>query len=198
MIDRLSRIPQLFLWLSLICAAPGCASSVRSPLSPEDPVEAFLLVDAMHRGLWMPREQGGYVEYGYGEWSWYAEGDDSWYDVFSTIFWPTRGTLGRRISPASDEQELRRRHAGQALERLVVARADMHSLRAELDALVEAWEFRQQNKGPYPYPACSSNCFSNSFLSRPGPFMACHAMPRQGTTKGPCPCLFTTMFKRTD
>ena len=128
--------------LSALCVA-SCASTIRTPRAPEEPVATFLLVDAMHRGLWFPREGGGYVEYGYGDWSWYAEGDDRWHDVFRTVFWPTRGTLGRRLSSARDEEDLRRRNAGQSLHRLEVDREAMRALRDELDAAFAAHQDEQ-------------------------------------------------------
>lgn len=74
----------------------GCTSVVRPPTSVRDPQEVALVYDARHRGLILPREDGTWVEYGFGEYAWYAELRDAWYRVFPTMLWPTGGTLGRR------------------------------------------------------------------------------------------------------
>jgi hypothetical protein len=78
---------------------------------------------------------GGYVEYGYGEWNWYALERNSWYHVFSTILWSTTGCLRRR--------ELRdwmvdREEAGGRLTPLVVNADAAGCLLADLDAMFDA------------------------------------------------------------
>ena len=131
--DRRRLLPLALLLLV------GCTSTVRPPLGPlEDPVTVFLVREARHSGLVLPQEGFGYVEYGYGEWEWYAMEADSWYRVFPAVLWPTRGTLGRRTSAAEDELELRERWWWLELESFRVERARADALRDRLDAAFES------------------------------------------------------------
>lgn len=74
----------------------GCTSIVVRPRNPEDPVQTYLVMEAMHKGVILPCADGSYVEYGYGDWDWFALNCNRWYHVFDTILWPTQGALGKR------------------------------------------------------------------------------------------------------
>ncbi len=99
-----------------------------------DPVDVFVIVDAKHHGLIVPDGPRRYVEYGYGEWGWYALGHDSWYHAFPAVLWPTRGTIGRRPVVASSGEMLRRGFYWAALHRYSVERERLTALRRELEA----------------------------------------------------------------
>lgn len=123
--------------LLLPLAAAGCISVIHPPDSPDDPVTVYLLVRAKHRGIVLPLPaEGGHVEYGYGEWGWYAENQDAWYNVFDTLFWPTRGALGRRPTAAGTREELER-SLDALLEPVVVSRARAAELLAHLESEFE-------------------------------------------------------------
>lgn len=87
--------------------------------------------EARHLGLALPRP-GGYAEYGYGEWDWYARGEDAWYDVFRAALVPSRGTLSRRITAARDPAAFRRRYPGKRVQEVRVERAKADALAASL------------------------------------------------------------------
>ncbi len=110
----------------------GCVSDIRPPTSPADPVATYLLMDDRHRGLLLPRVEGGFVEYGFGDWDWYAQDCDSWYHAFDTVLWPTQGALGRRFSAARNGDELRREFYWMKLYEIIVERSHMEALRREL------------------------------------------------------------------
>lgn len=74
----------------------SCVSRIVPPAHPEDPCQVFLLKDGIHRGILVPDSQRGYVEWGYGDWDWYALLANRWYNVFDTVLWPTQGCLGRK------------------------------------------------------------------------------------------------------
>lgn len=109
----------------------GCTSVVRPPANVIDPQRVVLVFDARHRGLVLPRDDGTWVEYGFGEYAWYAELRDAWYRVFPAMLWPTRGTLGRRELPTADPAES---IPWATLETLMVERKRALELRRELDA----------------------------------------------------------------
>ncbi len=120
--------------LALFLALAGCTSTVRAPEDPgHDPVSVWLIRDASHRGLILPMGEGGLVEFGYGEYAWYAEMQDSWYRAVPAALWPTPGTLGKRLLRARDEFGLADELRGARLDVLVVARADAESLRQRLE-----------------------------------------------------------------
>jgi hypothetical protein len=123
----------------LAALAFGCTSTITPPPNPEHPTTVFLLREAMHAGLVMPREGGaGYVEFGFGDWSWFALGNDSWYHVFATVLWLTAGTLGRRTFTARDEAELRARASWADLSPVAVDGDRMRELRNNLQQQFDA------------------------------------------------------------
>jgi len=118
-------LPLLVVFFSIT----GCVSDIRPPVAPADPVATYLLMDDRHRGLLLPKADGGFVEYGFGDWDWYAANCDSWYHAFDTVLWPTQGTLGRRFTTARNGEELRRQFHWMRLHEIIVARSNMEELR---------------------------------------------------------------------
>ncbi|MBK8100212.1 MAG: DUF2459 domain-containing protein [Planctomycetes bacterium] len=129
------------LWSALLllvaCVIGGCTSTVAPPADPVAPTPVFILRDAMHVGVVLPVGTGGaterYVEYGFGDWSWYALGNDAWYRVFPTVLWPTAGALSRREFAATTPAELRRVASWVELDELLVGGGEVRALRDELD-----------------------------------------------------------------
>ncbi len=120
----------------------GCTTTITPPPHPENPTLVFLLHEAMHTGIVLPpdpeRPGDEYVEFGYGDWSWYALGHDAWYNAFATVLWPTQGTLGRRTFGARTADELRARVTWADLSAVPVASQAAHALRARLQASFDA------------------------------------------------------------
>jgi hypothetical protein len=88
-----SRIACLCLAVILLS---GCANTIFLPEKPVEIRKAYLLDLGRHTRLAFGLPDGGFVEYGYGEWQWYARMEDQWWRVPAVLFWPTQGTLGRR------------------------------------------------------------------------------------------------------
>jgi hypothetical protein len=118
----------------------GCTVVVRPPIDPVDPVEVFVLSEALHTGIVLPPDpsasgdSGEYVEFGFGDWGWYALGKDSWYNAFATMLWPTQGALGRRTFGAKTPDELRRRVPWAEMVSFHVSREKAAALRILLQA----------------------------------------------------------------
>jgi hypothetical protein len=112
----------------------GCVATVHVPENPDDPTEVYLIRSGRHLGLILPRSGGGHVEYAYGEWGWFAENHNAWYDFFDTVLWPTPGALGRKELEARDREELARALPDTRIETLVVAPARIGALRDGLDS----------------------------------------------------------------
>lgn len=123
------------LGLALACA--GCTSLVTPPRAPLDPVSVFLLREARHVGVVLPARVDGrierYVEFGFGDWGWYALERNAWHDVFATVLWPTPGALCRREHLARSERELRAAAHWTEFEELTVSRARVEALLGRLE-----------------------------------------------------------------
>lgn len=124
----------------LVTGALGCTSTITPPTDPPHPATVFLLREAMHVGLVLPPANASaeFVEFGYGDWSWFALGNDAWYHVFATVLWPTQGALGRRAFAAADERELRARAHFAELFAVTVDGERVDALRTRLQQQFEA------------------------------------------------------------
>lgn len=104
--------PRSAVLLSVVATSlSGCASLVFPPEQVARPATVYVLREALHVGIVAPDPVDvptRYVEYGYGDWAWYALGQESWWRVFPTVLWPTQSTLCRRVWPARDEEGLAR------------------------------------------------------------------------------------------
>jgi hypothetical protein len=112
----------------------SCVSTVRPPTDPQRPVTVYLRREALHAALLLPRPAGGIVEYGFGDYDWYALGKDRWYHVFDTLLLPTRGTLARRDLPVEGLAELKASYPASNLTPIVVGADAAARLEARLDA----------------------------------------------------------------
>jgi hypothetical protein len=113
--------------LALLAVPPAllatCATHVRPPAAPSDPVSVYIVDYGRHASLLVPAADGdGLVEWAYGEWRWYALDDSAWYRVFPVLLWPTRGTLGRHhlAGTPSDRATLADRLPSEAVHEIVV------------------------------------------------------------------------------
>jgi hypothetical protein len=133
---RRKAITLSVLGFALLWLAFGCTSTVTPPPLPANPTTVFLLSEAMHTGLVLPPADPArdveYVEFGYGDWGWFALGNDQWYHVFATVLWPTQGALGRRTFGASTQGELLAGVTWATLSPIVVDATKAAALRARL------------------------------------------------------------------
>lgn len=122
--------------IALLLATFGCTATITPPRHVTDPTTVFVLREAMHTGLVLPPAAGSkeYVEFGFGDWSWFALGNDAWYHAFATVLWPTAGTLGRRTFFAADDEQLRRQVHWATLSGARVDGGRVRGLRAQLEA----------------------------------------------------------------
>lgn len=122
--------------LAVVFAVIGCTSTITPPAKVADPVAVFLLREAMHTGIVLPPAGPAdeFVEFGFGDWGWFALADDAWYHAFATVLWPTQGALGRRTFGARTADELRARVTWAELSPVAVDRAKAAALRQRLES----------------------------------------------------------------
>ena len=101
------------LWLLapvclLFLLATGCSGTIYPPAHPSDPVTVYVTDYGRHSSLVLPAKNGGYVEWAFGDWNWFALGRTQWNDALLAIIWSPQSTLGRRVVPPQpNDEELR-------------------------------------------------------------------------------------------
>ena len=128
----------------LALSSAACSSVVKAPASVRDPVAVFVLEEALHTGLVLPPTPGAsgspecYVEFGFGDWGFYALEDTGWWGSLAAVLWPTDAALARRRFDASTPDALRARAPWATLAPVVVERAAAAELRARLQERFDA------------------------------------------------------------
>jgi hypothetical protein len=122
------------LILGLACATTGCATSIRPPTDPLDPVTTVLVNYGHHSSLILPAPGGGSEEYAYGEWDYFALNKDGLCDGIFALCCCNQGTLGRRtLAARAETKELRGHVWCEEMHDLKVARADAEALQKRLE-----------------------------------------------------------------
>ncbi len=131
----------LLLLLAAAAAPGGCVAVAYPPAPPEDPVPVFLLRQGAHTGVILPAEdatEGAWVEYAFGNWGWYGEGNrNAAYGAYALAV-PSKSALGRRYALAHPEEDEVLRARGASLQSFFAERALVAQLRQELDEEFEA------------------------------------------------------------
>src|SRR5688572_12511152 len=86
--------------------ALGCATTVRPPADPKDPVVVVLIDYGHHSGVILPEPEGAWVEYAFGEWDYFALNKTDLFTGMIALGCPNQGTLGRRVHPRADVRDL--------------------------------------------------------------------------------------------
>lgn len=115
-----------FLMSAGLLFQAGCAISIQPPRDVRDPANVFLVDYQHHASLMLPNEDGGYSEFAYGEWHWFAENHETVLDALRIALLPGQGTLGRRPWGAIQDAETLK--AGMGVEAVYLIRVE--SLRA--------------------------------------------------------------------
>lgn len=125
--------------------AAGCVSRFDPPSVEGESGTVFLTRTSWHCGLQLPLADGDYVEFGFGDWAWFAERRESRARLLSTLALPTKGTISRRVVPgALAGQLLPPKTDGEVFE-LQVERERLIALRDRL----EAWWFAEPGEFIY-------------------------------------------------
>jgi hypothetical protein len=119
------------LGVSLWTLHPG---SVRPPQRVSEPVTVRLITAGRHSGLLLPVGDGRIVEYGYGEWNWYALDKDDWWRAPAIVLWPSPGTLGRRYLREADLAAKGESYGFEHVSSFTAESRDVRRLLAHLDA----------------------------------------------------------------
>lgn len=112
----------------------GCANTIYLAERPSEIRKAYLVDFGRHTRLVFGLPGGEFVEYGYGEWQWYARMENQWWRVPAVLFWPTQGSLARRewLGPGA-ETRLLDEYGGLIVLEVPAEARKVDALVAELD-----------------------------------------------------------------
>ena len=130
---RVARAALLLLLLVLLFLFLRRRSEVRPPPPTSDTVVVRLLAAGLHSGLLLPCGGGNVVEYGYGEWGWYARDESAWWRAPRIVLVPSQGAIGRRYLREEDLAATGGKYGGATLVSIRVPRAAAEALVARLD-----------------------------------------------------------------
>jgi hypothetical protein len=117
----------------LILTVAGCATAVRPPADPKDPVVVVLIDYGHHSGVILPEPGGAWVEYAFGEWDYFALNKTDLCTGMIALGCPNQGTLGRRVHPKADVRDLMDGVRAEERFPLTVSRERSEALRGRLE-----------------------------------------------------------------
>jgi hypothetical protein len=100
-----ARAVALLLLSLAVPLSGGCTQIVRPPADPPHPAKVYVADYGLHSSLFLPMshatggyaDDGRYVEFAFGDWSWMALGRTGPLDALAAVFVSPRSALGRRV-----------------------------------------------------------------------------------------------------
>ncbi|HEX3357636.1 MAG TPA: DUF2459 domain-containing protein [Tepidisphaeraceae bacterium] len=114
----------------------GCFSgTIHPPASPTNPVTVYIPDYGKHSAVVLPDPAtGGYIEWAFGDWNYFALGHTGLKDALSALFVSPQSTLGRRvIPPQSDDDAMKQTLEANGLLRITISADRSASLMKELN-----------------------------------------------------------------
>jgi len=125
------------VWIIVgLAALAGCTNKVQGPGDLfRKPVTVFLVDQGRTSSIVLPREDGTMVRWAFGQWGWYAIGNNGPVDAVWALFIPTSGTLGRAklTGPATEKHVREVVHDIEFVYPIVVEREKAERLDKELE-----------------------------------------------------------------
>jgi len=127
-------------WAVLVCVLlaiaicqVGCRGyTIRPPMEVADPARVYIVDYGWTSRLWLPEDAGGFTEWGYGDWRWYAKDQTNLLYGAVLLSWPTAATLGRHDRPSGPWDD-----SGELLPDLVGYAGLVHEFDVEQSAMQE-------------------------------------------------------------
>lgn len=119
----------------LLLGAAGCSWTVIPPQTPGNEQTVYVSQYGWHTRLALPAaEDGHYIEYGFGDWEYYALGQRSLLSGLEALFFSSDSTLSRRVLPAPGQENLRLSFGSDQSASLTAPARKVDMLRDELEA----------------------------------------------------------------
>lgn len=125
----------LVLPLLMVILSSGCATRVIPPARPVDAVKVYLTDYGKHSSIVLPAPAGGYEEYAFGDWDYFALGNTALPVALRALAGSPQSTIGRRHVPEpSDGGTLQSILGANRLEEFDASQSLVEMLGNELDA----------------------------------------------------------------
>jgi hypothetical protein len=132
---RAARAAGVIVALCLaMSATTGCSTTVQPPARPLQPTTIYLTDEFIHSSVVLPVDDGRYVEYAFGDWTYAALNRHDPFHTVRALFFSPQGALGRRylhVDPKS--KDLAPELKGITVNKMVVDRDQVRGLVAKLD-----------------------------------------------------------------
>ncbi len=131
-----SASPLQWRWLFMMTfLLTGCSGTIHPPTSPANPVTTYVANYGKHSAVILPDPStGGYVEWAFGDWNYFALGHTGLKDALSALFTSPQSTLGRRVVPPQpDDDALKQALEANGLLRITVSSDRSAALMKKLD-----------------------------------------------------------------
>jgi hypothetical protein len=136
--------------LLILCVAPmlqACSWQVVSPDSVQEPATVYVSIYGRHTRLALPDGPGHYVEYGFGDWRFYAEAERNVLTGVQALFFSSGSTLSRRELAQPGASELHRHFSSNRTEAIEVPAIQARQLGESLQAAWNQAQGEQLNQG---------------------------------------------------
>lgn len=115
----------------------GCSWTIVPPGMPGNGENVYVSQYGWHTRLALPAAQDGhYIEYGFGDWAYYARGERGLLVGLEALFFSSNSTLSRRVVPVPKQKNLRLSFGSDQSVSLKVSGSKVEVLQQELE---EAW-----------------------------------------------------------
>ena len=146
----------------------GCATTVIPPVRPHDPVTVYLTDYGRHSSIIIPSLKGGYDEWAFGDWEFFALGHTQMWIAIRAMLHSPQATLGRRhidnAAAVSQESLMKALGDCRRLMKFDASRLRADALELELDT-----QFRNASMTPL------QSKYSNlSHVKDPQPYWVLH------------------------
>ena len=88
----------------LLASCAGCVTNVTAPPHVKNPATVYVTDYGRHSSILLPAAAGGYNEYAYGDYNWFALGHTGISNAISAMLYSNKATLGRRHVPIAHAQ----------------------------------------------------------------------------------------------
>jgi hypothetical protein len=121
----------LLLAIVTIALSVSCTTVVRPPAAPATPEQVILISHGWSSSLIMRDQQGTAFRWAYGDWRYYALGQQGPFETIAAMLWPTPAALGRQTVEAAPEAPW------EVISRLGIGIDALFELNVEREAVVQ-------------------------------------------------------------
>lgn len=128
------------LILCVVLSLQACTWRIVPPEPAQETTTVYISVYGRHTRLALPDERGQFVEYGFGDWRFYAEAERNLLTAVQALLFSTGATLSRRELTPPGDSELRHHFYSNRTEAIDVPAKQARQLRESLQL---AWNQAQ-------------------------------------------------------